>query len=172
MNDVAPILNIDYTIFSFLVIALLMIVSRLNVLYEEHLGVLLSAKDVTRHMGEYQRHYFKCGSIKTGFLGVQNDFMYDKEINDPVLNYYIARIKSIYPLKQISSVLKQANKAWSDVFNHVEKEKILLKIEILTFPVNASLLIRAFGLMIISAMGGLAYWIQSAKSSGEEPEPQ
>lgn len=52
--------------------------------------------------------------------------------------------------------------------SYIEKEKILLKIEVLTFPVNASLLIRAFGLMIISAMGGLSYWINSTQG-GDQP---
>ena len=40
MEDVAPILNIDYTIFSFLVLFLLLIVSRFNIFYEDHINVL------------------------------------------------------------------------------------------------------------------------------------
>ena len=40
-------------------------------------------------MKEFQKHYFGKGSIKSGFFSVQNDFLYDKEISNPVLKYYI-----------------------------------------------------------------------------------
>lgn len=75
----------------------------------------------------------------------------------------------MYPADQIGEMLKQSAKSWADVLSYLEKEKILLKIEILTFPVNAFLLIRAFGLMIISAMGGLSYWINST-NGGDQPQ--
>ena len=95
--------------------------------------------------------------------------MFDKKITNPVLKFYIERIKSMYPADQIGEMLKQSVKSWADNLSYLEKEKILLRIEILTFPVNAFLLIRAFGLMIISAMGGLSYWINSA-NGGDQPE--
>jgi hypothetical protein len=171
MDDVAPILNIDYTIFSFLVIFLLTIVSRFNTFYEDHINALHLIRESIKDLKEFQTHYFGKGKIKSGFFAIQNDFLYHKKISNPVHKFYIARIKSMYPEDQISEVLKQTAKAWGDVMSYLEKEKALLRIEILTFPVNAFLIVRATGLMLISALGGLSYWIESAKSQSQQEQP-
>jgi hypothetical protein len=67
MNDVAPILNIDYTIFSFLIIFLLIILTRFNVFYEEHINVLHETRETIKDLAEFKKHYFGEGSLKNGF---------------------------------------------------------------------------------------------------------
>ena len=166
INSLVPFLRIDYMVFSSMVLVILIIISNINSYFESHIKSLQHIRDYLDQVMFFQRHYFKTGEDKVDLFRLQRDLVYDKEPTDDVVKALIKALKDICPADQYSPYLKNLYKAWNLMATNLEKEKLVDKIQVLSFKVESNIVVRFFTLVLFSTLATLKFWLEPDQNSG------
>lgn len=122
--ELRPFLDIDYFLFTILVIVIIFYIQRINKFAENHVNTLIKIKDLLSELQSNSKHYFGIGTkSKLSFVSLQEKEVQDKAISNPTLKIYIKKLREIVPMEQIPDHLSECAKSWGAAISSVEKEK-------------------------------------------------
>lgn len=160
VSTLAPFLNIDYTIFSWLVLVLLFELAGLNMQDQYHIIPLQQIKETFSQIISHQKHFVKTGTEKIGILTFEREVIFDKQLENEMVKTYLKCLKEVCPPTQYTDYLKVISKLWANITSNIEKERLNNYIQILTMNANRAFVLRMAFAVVFSLLGSAKFWLQ------------
>jgi hypothetical protein len=98
IKNLSPFLNIDYVMFSVLILYLLLTIARVNRYYKYHILAIQKVCALIHELSVFQEHYFGIDNGSTfSMIRMQKEMIFDQQPTDPVTRAYITRLKEFCP---------------------------------------------------------------------------
>jgi hypothetical protein len=159
ISRLAPFLNIDYTLFSWLVLVLLFELAGLNMQDQYHIVSLQQIKETFGQIISHQKHFVKTGTEKISMLTFERENIFDKQLSNDMVKTYIRCLKEVCPPSQYTDYLKVISKLWTSITSNIEKERLNNYIQILTMNANRAFVLRMAFAVVFSLLGGIKFWM-------------
>jgi hypothetical protein len=117
-ESLMPYLYTDFVVLTVLTLSQIYSIARVNWFYTFHIRRINRIKQLINDFRVFREHYFgDLSEDRFSMMKTQEDFIFSKELSDPVVSAYVSYITDIVPKKDIPGYLNELYNTYSIISN-------------------------------------------------------